>query len=482
MYCKNCGAELPRNAVGCNGCGTRVGKTVATTVCPTCGYVAMAPAMFCKNCGASLQEQRPRSDPAESPVSAPSPSARTMAAESTRPSSAEKPCPHCGAPVGAGAKFCKQCGKPPSEAVPGVATPPPKAAQPLHVPPAAAVRRPPETVPFHAPARVKRGSLVLVAGLSTLVVLGATIGYVKIHKRALSERANTERLASANAANPGAAQPLPPGAEQASTAPTEPQNPSQVSQPPGTVASTPVPPPAPTRRRTTAATEAPPSAPVAAPYQQAHQYAEQALVDQRYIEPPDASALYWARTARQQGDPGADQIEQQVLDSVEANARAASAMRNYEEATALLTKLGSFFPNRPEIERMILEVRQKQQEYAKQLERQRQAAELQAQTKQFPLRHRHLVGMQGIRPQYSYCEGILKITPDGIARFDCTRTEDPRGRCDHIVLNAGNIKEVRPNRDGSIRVATTSSGNLDFYGDPAAVQGSLNALQALVRR
>jgi hypothetical protein len=90
--------------------------------------------------------------------------------------------------------------------------------------------------------------------------------------------------------------------------------------------------------------------------------------------------------------------------------------------------------------------------------------------------------MQGFRPQYSYCEGILKITPDGIARFDCTRTEDPRGRCDHIVLNRGNIREVRANRDGSIRVATTSSGNLDFYGDPSAIQGSMSALQTLVQR
>jgi hypothetical protein len=170
------------------------------------------------------------------------------------------------------------------------------------------------------------------------------------------------------------------------------------------------------------------------------------------------------------------------LDSVTANVRAARATHNYDQAVALLSRLGSLFPGHPELEQMSSAIRQEQQEYAKQLELQRQAAEFQAQTKQFQLRHRRLVTMRGFKPVYSYCDGVLKITPDGIARFDCTRTDDPRGRYDHLVLNPGDIKDVRPNRDGSVRVITTSSGNLDFYGDPSAVQGSLNALQTLVRR
>jgi hypothetical protein len=146
-----------------------------------------------------------------------------------------------------------------------------------------------------------------------------------------------------------------------------------------------------------------------------------------------------------------------------------------------LAKLTSLFPDHLQLKQMSSEIQQEQQEQAKQLELQRQAAELQAKTKQFSLRHRHLVKV-GFPPVYAYCYGVLKITPDGIARFDCTRTDDPRGRCDHFVLNKGNIKELRANRDGSIRLATTSSGNLDFYGDPSAIQGSLNALQALVQR
>jgi hypothetical protein len=80
MYCKNCGAELPRNAVECSGCGTRVGTTVASIACPACGYVAMAPTAFCEDCGASLQEQLGRSGPVESSISTPSPSAGAIVA------------------------------------------------------------------------------------------------------------------------------------------------------------------------------------------------------------------------------------------------------------------------------------------------------------------------------------------------------------------------------------------------------------------
>jgi hypothetical protein len=187
--------------------------------------------------------------------------------------------------------------------------------------------------------------------------------------------------------------------------------------------------------------------------------------------------------AREQGDPSADQIEQQVLDSMIANVRAARVTHNYAQAAALLTSLKPLFPDRPVLAQMSSEVQQEQAEYANQLDRQRKAAEFQAQTKQFSLRHRHLLGIRGIRPVYSYCEGIFKVTPDGVARFDCTRTADPRGRCDHFVLNAGDIKELKSSRDGSIiRVVTSTAGNLDFEGDASAVQGVLVALQTLVRK
>jgi uncharacterized OB-fold protein len=353
MYCKKCGTELRRDAVECNGCGACVGKTVASIACPACGYVAMAPAMFCKNCGASLQEQRPRSDPAESPVSAPSPSARALPAESTSPSITEKPCPHCGAPVRASAKFCKQCGKSTSEVMPRAATSPQGTVHPRVVPLATGVTPPTVTARLHPPARVKRGTLALVAGLSSLVVLGAAIGYVKIHKRAASEQANIGRPSPVSSASSGAPQPVSTGAVPPSNAPTEAQGASQASQPSGTAPQTPMsqrsvsgPSPAPSKRKSSIVpTEAPPPAPVPPPYQPAHENAEQALVAQRYIEPPDGSALSWDRRARQQGDPGADQIEQQVLEKVMAPVQAARAARNYDQATALLTKLGPLFPD-----------------------------------------------------------------------------------------------------------------------------------------
>ena len=58
---------------------------------------------------------------------------------------------------------------------------------------------------------------------------------------------------------------------------------------------------------------------------------------------------------------------------------------------------------------------------------------------------------------------MLLVAPDGSARFDCTMTYDPQGRCDHAVFPAGTIKEVKFLRNGLLHVATTRTGNFDFY-------------------
>ncbi len=161
-----------------------------------------------------------------------------------------------------------------------------------------------------------------------------------------------------------------------------------------------------------------------------------------------------------------------------ATVQAARVARNYELATALLARLIPLFPDHPELQQMSANVRQDQEAFARQVEQQQKAEELQAQTKQFSLRHRHVVGL-GFPPVYAYCEGFLKITPDGMARFDCTRTTDPNGRCDHLVFRTGDLRELRTNKDGSLHMAT-QSGKFDFYGDSGSIQESLNALQSLV--
>ena len=112
------------------------------------------------------------------------------------------------------------------------------------VPLAPAVSRPPESraalIPRHD---VKRGEpLVLVAGLPSLVVLGAGIGYVKIHNRAASKQANIQQPSPANSATSGTAQPVPAEVASPSNAPTEAPNASQAPQRTAAASPTPVPP------------------------------------------------------------------------------------------------------------------------------------------------------------------------------------------------------------------------------------------------
>jgi hypothetical protein len=215
-----------------------------------------------------------------------------------------------------------------------------------------------------------------------------------------------------------------------------------------------------------------------APYQRAHNAAEQAFAAARYIDPPEDSALYWARAARQQGDPSADQVEQQVFDRMTATVQAARGARNHGLALALLEKLIPLFPDRAELPQM-REAIQREQDTSVRLPSPPPPPP--AQPKEFLLRHRHVIGLQNLKPVYSYCEGVLRITPDGLARFDCSRTADPRGRCDHVVFSAGDIQEVRANNDGSLHLAARS-GNFDFYGNASVIESSLGALRTLARK
>ena len=422
MTCPNCQAEVGEGKNFCGKCGgaTRIAMAPpAATIppqrrCPECGSEVQPGKKFCGRCGSALgkdslakQQPTPATAPAPTPssphvlsatvkVQASTPSIRgpapspppalteTVKVPPPSPPIEKKPCPHCGAPFRAGAKFCKKCGKSPFEAAPRAATPPPEAAQPHHVPLAPAVSRPPETAPFRPPARVRSGTLVLViAGLSTLVVAGAAIGYLKFHKRPPSTQANIESSSPAGSANASATQQVSTAAVTPSTAPAEAQSASQTSPPTAaaTPTLTPTPssspslgessptPPAPGRTKATAQAPLPAGPP---PYQQAHAKAEQALVAERYIDPPDDCALSWARRAGQQGEPDAGQFEQQVLSMMARKVQAARAARNYDQSVALLTRLAALFPDHPELQRLAIAAQAEQQEYARQLQPQRQ--------------------------------------------------------------------------------------------------------------
>jgi hypothetical protein len=52
--------------------------------------------------------------------------------------------------------------------------------------------------------------------------------------------------------------------------------------------------------------------------------------------------------------------------------QAARAARNYDQSAALLTRLAVLFPDHPELQQLSFAAQQEQQEYARQLQRQRQ--------------------------------------------------------------------------------------------------------------
>ena len=220
--------------------------------------------------------------------------------------------------------------------------------------------------------------------------------------------------------------------------------------------------------------------PTPPPYQGAHQNARQAFFDGRYIDPPNDSAVYWARMARQEGDPEASAIESEALQRVVASVNAAREARNYDYALATVNRLMVLFPDHPELQRMGTSIQQEQQDYARQLEAKRKEEEIARQTKRFNLRHRHVVGLT-YPPVYAYCEGTLTVVPNAIARFDCTHTNDPSGRCDHLVFKTGEVRELRPNKDGSMHLAA-QSGRFDFYGDSGSIQELLTVLQTFVQK
>ncbi len=216
-----------------------------------------------------------------------------------------------------------------------------------------------------------------------------------------------------------------------------------------------------------------PAKPVGPGYTQAHANAEQALAASQYLNPPDSSALFWARKAKGLGDPGAAQIEQQVFTKQMADIAAARQSHLFDQAQAQLYQLASSFPEHAELRQLQDDIHQEQQHYTQQLEEQRRQSELQAQTKKFAVQHKHGTGS-------SFCTGIITVTADGVAKYDCS-TADNGGRCEHVVFPAGSLKEVKLKGDGSLHVASRQQGNYDFSGGDFAMRDAAAALGPLVK-
>ena len=195
------------------------------------------------------------------------------------------------------------------------------------------------------------------------------------------------------------------------------------------------------------------------------------LNSRRLIEPANDCALYWARQLTQIGNPQGAEIEQNVLSAMGKRISDAAASKNYISAIDDLNKLISFYPTRTELVSLRSQIQAQQQ---------REVAE--AQLKKFILEHRHIIFANNGAMQQAYCVGVLVLSPDGTARFDCINTFDPQGRCDHLVFPVGAIKNVKFMANGLLHVATRHAGNYDFYGEAAALQGAYQGLGLMATR
>jgi hypothetical protein len=99
--------------------------------------------------------------------------------------------------------------------------------------------------------------------------------------------------------------------------------------------------------------------------------------------------------------------------------------------------------------------------------------------KTFSVRHRHISLVGPGSDAIYYCSGDLSVSADGTVRYDCTQTDDPSGRCDHVSIPAGYLKQAKLGSDGALHLASKGQGNYDFFGDPSTVKGALTTLQPL---
>ena len=97
----------------------------------------------------------------------------------------------------------------------------------------------------------------------------------------------------------------------------------------------------------------------------------------------------------------------------------------------------------------------------------------------FPVRHRHISLAGAGSDAIYYCSGDLSVSADGTVKYDCTQTDDPSGRCDHVSIPAGYLKQAKLGYNSALHLATKGQGNFDFFGDPSTVKEALTAIAPL---
>jgi len=98
----------------------------------------------------------------------------------------------------------------------------------------------------------------------------------------------------------------------------------------------------------------------------------------------------------------------------------------------------------------------------------------------FSVRHRHISLLGAGSDAVYYCSGDLSVLADGTVKYDCTQTDDPSGRCEHVSIPPGLLKQAKVGYNG-LHLATKAQGNFDFSAaDAATLQQALTAVTPLI--
>ncbi len=97
----------------------------------------------------------------------------------------------------------------------------------------------------------------------------------------------------------------------------------------------------------------------------------------------------------------------------------------------------------------------------------------------FSVRHRHISLLGAGSDAVYYCSGDLSVLADGTVKYDCTQTDDPSGRCEHVSIPAGFLKQAKVGYNG-LHLASKAQGNFDFSADPGTLQQALTAVTPLI--
>jgi hypothetical protein len=101
----------------------------------------------------------------------------------------------------------------------------------------------------------------------------------------------------------------------------------------------------------------------------------------------------------------------------------------------------------------------------------------------FSVKHRHSVFWNpGTSDVEYYCSGTLSVTPDGTVAYECTQTDDPSGRCEHLSFAPGSLKQVKIGLAGNLHLASKTQGNFDFYGNRNDIKQAQAAIAPLIQK